>query len=856
MSKLSFRARALDASKPMPIYMAEELPDLPDYSAINRAVPQMPSGMEKEEECEHHLQRAICAGLIIPTPEVSDIPQNDFYDKVYPSTYKQPRQLIYMQPFTMEHDIPDYDMDSDDEIWLQSQTQRLDLTPLKFEEMMDRLEKSSGQTVVTLNEAKALLKEDDDLIIAVFDYWLNKRLKTQHPLILSVKTEQRAGTAANNPYLAFRRRTEKMQTRKNRKNDEVSYEKMLKLKRDFCRAVTLLELIKRREKMKRENVHLTVEIFEKRYHARDFSGTIFNEVSSIKTSSRPAFTPIFHNHYTNQSWTSKTILKDEGIPRKEKRQYKKRKHKASHNKTGGLGQDVEMAAGSSDEELGAPAASPEPEDTEDEGQFAFRRNKLCSYHMPLPQLGNWPWCSKEENGSAFRKFRYNLTSVTDRLHQRRRCIGFARRRVGRGGRIILDRASTTEDDEFWRTLDFTILENEQPNVINVTEGKDMLTNNEVSVKPDNSSTGNVQILQTEVKNEIGDNVRISNGSSVSEMRTEVKVEPMDYSESDVQQLNAPLNVEPPPTYAKEEEQQMLEFLQSVRKEWLHFRPKTPPPEQEPVCNLQPLEESYWKVGSTSPFSLEIQCLDSPSALLDTSAFVSDQFNFDNLGSLDIPITDTRQPSDKIVQTGINLNVNVGINTLTPSVNNDNSSFNLNHVDGKSDATNTGSDRRANNDKTIGCSKFNVSDLNASSSAPSSKFSTCTFASRKFNSINQASDGQLRPNSDAAVNNTNGILPQYGYEKSTGRMKNNKMSYAFPSGMEYTNATPGISLHTSAHTLTLNSHSANIFEIPISNNTDSVSTDSVNSQCTDTSGTTSNNKNKTIVRKNNLAMEVT
>lgn len=51
MSKLSFRARALDASKPMPVYLAEELPDLPDYSAINRAVPQMPSGMEKEEEC-------------------------------------------------------------------------------------------------------------------------------------------------------------------------------------------------------------------------------------------------------------------------------------------------------------------------------------------------------------------------------------------------------------------------------------------------------------------------------------------------------------------------------------------------------------------------------------------------------------------------------------------------------------------------------------------------------------------------------------------------------------------------------------------------------------------------------------
>ena len=31
--------------------------------------------------------------------------------------------------------------------------------------------------VMQLQEAKALLKEDDDLIIAVYDYWLNKRLK-------------------------------------------------------------------------------------------------------------------------------------------------------------------------------------------------------------------------------------------------------------------------------------------------------------------------------------------------------------------------------------------------------------------------------------------------------------------------------------------------------------------------------------------------------------------------------------------------------------------------------------------------------------------------------------------------------
>lgn len=155
---------------------------------------------------EHHLQRAICTGLIIPTPEVTDLADAEAYNKIYPADYKLPRQLIHMQrkrmlkchyvfylyhflgqingtrllfaAFAMEQDIPDYDMDSEDEKWVALQSRKMELTPLQFEEMMDRLEKSSGQTVVTLNEAKALLKEDDDLIIAVFDYWLNKRLKT------------------------------------------------------------------------------------------------------------------------------------------------------------------------------------------------------------------------------------------------------------------------------------------------------------------------------------------------------------------------------------------------------------------------------------------------------------------------------------------------------------------------------------------------------------------------------------------------------------------------------------------------------------------------------------------------------
>ena len=49
MSKL-FRARQLDANKSLPVFRAEELPDLSEFTTINRQVPQMPTGMEKEEE--------------------------------------------------------------------------------------------------------------------------------------------------------------------------------------------------------------------------------------------------------------------------------------------------------------------------------------------------------------------------------------------------------------------------------------------------------------------------------------------------------------------------------------------------------------------------------------------------------------------------------------------------------------------------------------------------------------------------------------------------------------------------------------------------------------------------------------
>lgn len=68
---------------------------------------------------------------------------------------------------------------------------------------------------MSLSEARLLLEEDDYVLKSVFDYWLRKRKSCVRPsLIPHVKQERRDGSTNADAYVAFRRRREKMQTRK------------------------------------------------------------------------------------------------------------------------------------------------------------------------------------------------------------------------------------------------------------------------------------------------------------------------------------------------------------------------------------------------------------------------------------------------------------------------------------------------------------------------------------------------------------------------------------------------------------------------------------------------------------------
>ncbi|KAJ8247110.1 hypothetical protein GJAV_G00258860 [Gymnothorax javanicus] len=470
MSKLSFRARALDAAKPLPVYRDKDLPDLNDCVSINRAVPQMPTGMEKEEESEHHLQRAISAqqvfrekkeSMVIPVPEAES--NITYYDRLYKGECLVPKQLIHIQPFSLENEQPDYDMDSEDETLLNRLNRKMEIKPHQFEIMVDRLEKASANQLVTLQEAKLLLNEDDYLLKSVYDYWVRKRKNCRGPtLIPLIKQENRDGSTNNDPYVAFRRRTEKMQTRKNRKNEEASYEKMLKLRREFSTAVTILEMIKRREKSKRELLHLTLEVVEKRYQIGDFEGEIINQLVIPRTEKSIYTSPIMLPNGNRHKIENKTkrphhiSVKDElpfDFVRPKKKYQKKTKldvlrqqchlvHRAP------IKRDIKQydfhSSGDEDyPQIQSPVSEPDEENDPD-GCFGFRRKAGCQYYAPLEDRS----CSPQLEHPLEARRRYCLTA----LSVPRRCVGLARRRMGRGGRLIMDREAS-EHDHILKRLD-------------------------------------------------------------------------------------------------------------------------------------------------------------------------------------------------------------------------------------------------------------------------------------------------------------------------------------------------------------------------------------------------------------------
>jgi len=103
----------------------------------------------------------------------------------------------------------------------------------------------------------------------IYSHWKNQRLlKGNRPLLPALKFEKNLETDDADPYVCFRRR-EVRQVRKTRGRDAQVTEKIKKLRKDLEEARVLMSQVKRRENLQREQLHWDKTIFEQRMAVKE-----------------------------------------------------------------------------------------------------------------------------------------------------------------------------------------------------------------------------------------------------------------------------------------------------------------------------------------------------------------------------------------------------------------------------------------------------------------------------------------------------------------------------------------------------------------------------------------------------------
>ncbi|CAF0924708.1 unnamed protein product [Adineta ricciae] len=321
MNRPLFRARNLDPSKRIRLLVDQHddnnntltNPSSTSSSSISnshlpqRCVPQMPfvSGMEREEEAEYHLQNALDAQRRLGSAKMRAVPIPDLYEdpnsqSIYPATIQLPKQLIRLQPLQLESDDPEYDMDKVDHDWFNDHGRKScpNLTHLEYEKIVDKLENASTRTLISFDEAQTLLPTVDLAHLKiVYTFWNERRTSVDKRLKARLLTERdiKEEKGKQHPYVAFRRRVEKMTTRKNRKNDEQAYLSMLKLRANFEALVKLTSSIKHREAIKASLLECALSIFKARCEAKPD-----DEISAMTSSTYSSITlPTNHDRHSH-----------------------------------------------------------------------------------------------------------------------------------------------------------------------------------------------------------------------------------------------------------------------------------------------------------------------------------------------------------------------------------------------------------------------------------------------------------------------------------------------------------------------------------------------------------------------------
>ncbi|ORX60206.1 hypothetical protein BCR36DRAFT_342692 [Piromyces finnis] len=484
-SGTKFRSRKIDNKRPLAVYRSSELQDLNELTNLSRAAPMVATGVEKEEEEEYHLQNALHSTqsgvahhtTFIPTPDASKLINN--YSDFYKNPFHQPKSLI-RHSIPMEEAIGClYNMDEQDDIFFAEYMKELKegkikeeskITEDQFEEVMHALEtltnQKFGDDLSTLEELQEYMNTQlhpppSACYHYIYEYWKKRRLqRNKKPIQPYLKTEELK--IDSDPYVCFRRREIKT-LRKTRRCDALSLEKLKRLQNEMEQAHQLMEMVCKREKLRRDSLLLEHKIFEQKILIRQMKkklGVVSSE--KIQNENDNSILPLSENkngYKTNNvngnsgisinvPGTQANINNLNNVGHTGHTRVRKKMRK-SHHFTGdesnakrltipkikirqsSVLHTDEMVRSASEKAAQAEINSRNAKRTEEEkaGWIDLMDLPDPTEDLPFTHQGNSYYQSDLPLSIDYKTF-----SLRSSKH-----LPFARRRIGRGGRIIFDR---------------------------------------------------------------------------------------------------------------------------------------------------------------------------------------------------------------------------------------------------------------------------------------------------------------------------------------------------------------------------------------------------------------------------------
>ncbi|KAJ5173856.1 uncharacterized protein N7500_001787 [Penicillium coprophilum] len=455
------RPKKLTSKASIPVVRESDIDAIDDD--IQGSLQQIETGVEKAEESEIHLQRAINAtaqGKVneahIPTPET--ILSNLQYDELYPPIFSQPATYIRFSSTVEDCCGCPYNMTEEDDVFLKIMNEKRDpsagrCTEDIFEEVMNFFEETAqikqpyasidNPPVLSFAEMQDMMDatlEDPMKIFAkeIYEHWKSRRMAVQNnPLVPQLKFETGQDTDDSDPFVCFRRR-EVRQIRKTRGRDAQSAEKLRRLRKELEDARELVALVRQREVARREMLSVERQLFKQRCEVKEMKRKLNikdddEDLINQKPKKRVLDMPPQRPNAPQLRMPLKAGQGAEDLQLLEDVQAEKENEILRDIKQN-ITKHIKWNEGYVDHTR-APL-SPSPERTFDVAAF----RPAFTAQLPTPP-------SSESSGEMDTSLdvtsplfsRDKLTSHTMELHDEPHRMPSFRRRVGRGGRLMIDR---------------------------------------------------------------------------------------------------------------------------------------------------------------------------------------------------------------------------------------------------------------------------------------------------------------------------------------------------------------------------------------------------------------------------------